>query len=78
MNSEQDLMQKLLDVGISTRRGVMTIHREKAYEKEIDLLPISENLADKSIILPLYVGMSDSQIDYVIDSLKLIIQKIVI
>ena len=68
-----DLMQKLLDVGISTRRGVMTIHREKAYEKEIDFLPISEDLADRSVILPLYVGMDEVEIEYVIDSLRLIL-----
>lgn len=68
-----DLMQKLLDIGISTRRGVMTIHREKAYEKEIDFLPVSEKLADRSILLPLYVGMEEIDIEYVIDSLRLIL-----
>ena len=64
-----DLMQKLLDLGISTRRGVMTIHREKAYENSTDKLPVSEDLADKSIILPLYVGMEEKDINFVIEQL---------
>ena len=54
---------------------MISIHREKAYEKEIDFRPISEDLADRSIVLPLYEGMSEDQIDYVKDSLKLIIEK---
>lgn len=73
--SRNDLMQKLLDVGISTRRGVMLIHREKPYFDYQFKLKKSEDLSDNSIIIPLYVGMSVNQIDYVIDSLKLIINK---
>jgi len=60
------LMQLLLDSGISTRRGVMTIHREKAYYNTEIKLPFSEDLADRSIILPLYVGMSQEDISYII------------
>lgn len=63
-----ELMQKLLDEGISTRRGVMTSHRESAYAEECKglSLPASEDAADRSIIIPLYVPMSQEEIDYVI------------
>jgi dTDP-4-amino-4,6-dideoxygalactose transaminase len=63
-----DLMQKLLDEGISTRRGVMTSHRETAYASEcVGLaLPASEEAADNSIIIPLYVPMRQEEIDYVV------------
>jgi dTDP-4-amino-4,6-dideoxygalactose transaminase len=63
-----ELMQKLLDEGISTRRGVMTSHRESAYAEECKglVLPASEDAADRSIIIPLYVPMSQEEIDYVI------------
>jgi perosamine synthetase len=65
--SRNELMQMMLDRGISTRRGVMTTHRESAYKNEYDCsLPVSENLADNSIILPLYVPMPDEEISYVI------------
>ena len=67
-----ELMQKLLDKGISTRRGIMTSHRESAYEKEYsDLkLPISENASDRSIIIPLYIPMKTEEVDFVISNFK--------
>lgn len=64
------LMQKLLDSGVASRRGIMTTHRETAYRKlqnEINL-PVSEDLQDRSIILPLYVPMTNGDVEYVIDS----------
>lgn len=66
-----DLMQLLLDKGISTRRGVMTTHRESAYKNHtlVCPLPISEDACDNSIVLPLYVPMSNEEIDYVIDNI---------
>jgi perosamine synthetase len=68
--SRNDMMQKLLDIGIATRRGVMNIHCETAYSNGRYSLPISENLSDNSIIIPLYVPMSAKDIDFVIDNLK--------
>ena len=64
------LMQKLMDKGIATRRGVMTSHRETAYRNASSkvLLPVSEDLQDNSIILPLYVPMPDQELDFVISS----------
>jgi perosamine synthetase len=66
-----DLMQLLLDCGISTRRGVMTSHRESAYKNYqlIKPLPISEDASDQSIVLPLYVPMSEAEIEYVINTI---------
>lgn len=64
------LMQDLLDAGISTRRGVMTIHKEVAYMNEAGntKLPVSEDLQENSIMLPLYVPMSNEEIQYIIDT----------
>lgn len=67
-----DLMQQLLDMGIASRRGVMTTHRETAYKdfaKGVSL-PISEETADNSIVIPLYVPMKQEEIDYVVSGLK--------
>ncbi|MDN3688880.1 DegT/DnrJ/EryC1/StrS family aminotransferase [Cyclobacterium jeungdonense] len=63
-----DLMQILLDQGIASRRGIMTAHREMAYKKNSNHvnLPISEDLQDHSILLPLYVPMEDKDLQYVI------------
>ena len=70
--TRNDLMQKMLDKGISTRRGVMTSHRETAYKDykgDIEL-PLSEDAADRSIIIPLYYPMHESEIEQVIDTFK--------
>jgi len=68
--SRNDLMQKLLDQGISTRRGIMLTHKEKAY---INLdynsqLPVSEDLNKNSVLLPLYVPMTSETVAQVIQA----------
>ena len=65
-------MQALLDVEISTRRGIMTSHREKAY---LDLgynisLPVSEDAADRSICIPLFVPMNNQDVEEVAEKIK--------
>ena len=74
--SRNEIMQKMLDAGISTRRGIMTTHRETAYKEECAglSLPISEKASDSSIILPLYVPMKDEDIEKVIFTLKSILK----
>lgn len=71
-----DLMQRMLDKEISTRRGVMTTHRESAYKnhKLVSPLPVSEDASDNSIVLPLYVPMTEEETDFVIATLKSILQ----
>jgi len=70
--SRNELMQQMLDAGVSTRRGIMTAHRETAYKVECAglSLPVSEDAADNSIILPLYIPMDQSQIDKVIQTFR--------
>jgi len=63
------LMQKLLEGGVASRRGIMTTHRETAYrilQNDISL-QVSEDLQDRSIILPLYVPMSNEDVNYIIE-----------
>lgn len=61
--------------GIATRRGIMTAHREGACSRFVrNALPISENLSDNSLILPLYHGMSYAEQDHVIESLTQVIR----
>jgi perosamine synthetase len=69
--SRNDLMQKLLDAGRdSSRRGIMTIHRETAYRNKYGdfSLLISEDLSNNSIVIPLYVPMLNEDIERVISS----------
>jgi perosamine synthetase len=59
------VMQTMLDEGISTRRGVMSAHREPAYQREAwraehrNALVNSEEISDDGLILPLYGDMTD-------------------
>lgn len=70
--SRDRLMQELADKGISTRRGIMTAHREIAYKKYCKnlRLPVSEDASDRSVLLPLYVPMAEKDIAAVIKGVR--------
>ncbi|MBK8551388.1 MAG: DegT/DnrJ/EryC1/StrS family aminotransferase [Ignavibacteria bacterium] len=70
--SRNELMQKLLDDGIASRRGIMTSHRETAYKNEFKeiKLPVSEDASDRSIMIPLYIPMTGEEISRVITAIK--------
>ncbi|URD49594.1 DegT/DnrJ/EryC1/StrS aminotransferase family protein [Chroococcidiopsis sp. CCNUC1] len=60
------VMQTMLDAGISTRRGIMCAHREAAYQIEAwscgsDRLIESEQAQDRTIVLPLFHQMTESE-----------------
>ncbi len=84
MGSDQrQVMQSMLDAGVSTRRGIMCSHREVAYsattwscacKKESDeevcqCLRHSEEAQNQTIILPLFPQMSFEQQDDVVKAL---------
>lgn len=73
---QRAVMQKMLDAGIATRRGVMCAHREAAYPPEtwicgcrnshtdpagIPCLANSQNAQDHTVILPLYHHMTGEE-----------------
>lgn len=69
------VMQMLLDQGISTRRGIMNIHLEKAYRGPISYraatgLSRSVSARNKTIILPLFSRMTDSELSRVAEALR--------
>jgi dTDP-4-amino-4,6-dideoxygalactose transaminase len=69
--SRDQLMQELLDRGVSTRRGIMAIHREAPYRGHWDkLLPNTNAVADTTIVLPLFHEMSEDDQDYVIECIE--------
>jgi perosamine synthetase len=70
--SRDQLMFKLGEKGISTRRGVMTAHRETAYKDLFSKLslPVSENASDNSLMLPIFVPMSKDDIGKIIEEVR--------
>jgi perosamine synthetase len=78
--SRNEIMQKMLDAGVSSRRGIMTAHRETAYKTEYAgiSLPVSEKSCDRSIILPLYIPMSNEDIEKVIETFRMFVSVLVV
>jgi dTDP-4-amino-4,6-dideoxygalactose transaminase len=68
--TRNQLMQRLLDLGIVTRRGIMLAHREPAYRGTGPwTLPRSEQASDNSLLLPLYPQMTEAEQDQVVSAL---------
>jgi perosamine synthetase len=72
--SRDALMQRLLDHGIATRRGIMATHREAPYraarwDRE---LPATNAATDECIILPLFHQMSEEEQAFVLDAIRTI------
>jgi perosamine synthetase len=67
--SRDELMQRLLDSGISSRRGIMNVHQEPPYSRH-PALKQSEKARDSVILLPLYTGMTQIEVESVIQRLR--------
>jgi perosamine synthetase len=73
---QRGVMQTMLDQGIATRRGIMCSHREAPY---LDSAPRhdlrqSELAQDRTILLPLYAQMSETDQERVADTLRKALQ----
>ncbi|MBB4170214.1 DegT/DnrJ/EryC1/StrS family aminotransferase [Rhizobium sp. BK538] len=72
---QHEIMQELLDQGVSTRRGIMNIHLEAAYaepgsHRVATSLQESVLAQQHSIILPLFVQMTASELTSVAEAVK--------
>jgi dTDP-4-amino-4,6-dideoxygalactose transaminase len=64
--SRNELSQRMLDRGISTRRGIMAAHLEPAYAGTPHCeLPVTERLTAQSLIVPLFHEMTEAEQDLV-------------
>jgi len=68
----EELMSRLLKRGIATRRGVMASHLEKVYRDRVGKvwLPVTEEAARTTMLIPLFASMTDDEQTYVIDALR--------
>lgn len=73
---QRDAMQALLDMGVSTRRGIMNIHRENAYADKashrvaVSHLTRSVAAQEGAIILPLFAQMTEDEVSFVAEALR--------
>src|SRR3989338_2593763 len=70
------LMERLLEKGIATRRGIMAIHMEEAYAGRggKSKLPATENATKSMFLLPIYPTMTEDEQSYVVESIKEILR----
>jgi perosamine synthetase len=70
---QRHVMERLLDAGVASRRGVMCAHRERAYPpgtwRPGSQLANGEAAQDRCVLLPLYGAMTDADQDVVVAAL---------
>ena len=69
-------MERMLARWVSTRRGVMAIHEEPYYVERFEhvSLPVTEAATRETLLLPLYMTMTEAEQDRVIDALRRALQ----
>jgi perosamine synthetase len=66
--SRNRLLELMHEAGISCRRGIMAAHLQPAYAGHPhDDLPVTEQITEQSLILPLFHDLTDQQQDRVVD-----------
>jgi dTDP-4-amino-4,6-dideoxygalactose transaminase len=69
--SRNELLLLLADHGVSARRGIMAAHREPAFAGHPHApLPVTEDLTDTTLILPVFHAMTPAQQDHVVAVLR--------
>lgn len=68
--SRNDVMERLYDAGVPTRRGVMASHRETPYMPLLAELPVTERIADSSLQLPMHPALSVDQQERIFSALR--------
>jgi dTDP-4-amino-4,6-dideoxygalactose transaminase len=71
---QKQVMQRMLDAGIATRRGIMNAHREPAYAKGCwragSALTESERAQDETILLPLHPFLTAGDLGRIVQCLN--------
>jgi perosamine synthetase len=71
--SRNELMDRLHDLGVPTRRGVMASHLEAPYAGQARL-PVTERIAATSFQLPMHPGLTEIQQTRVIAAMRKILE----
>lgn len=65
--SRDELLQQLAQAGVSARRGIMAAHLEPVYQGSAQgPLPVTERLTARTLILPLFHELTESEQDIVV------------
>ena len=74
-HGRDDVLGALIDAGISCRRGIPPIHLEPLYKDRYRLtsLPVTEDVASRSLFLPMYASLTEADQDRVVDAVTRIL-----
>ncbi len=67
---QAELMRRLLDEGVASRPGIMNAHQEAPYRAAGWSLPRSEAARERVVLLPLFSGMSQENIETVVTAIR--------
>ena len=67
--SRNSVMDRLFEIGIPTRRGVMASHLEPPYRRDAPFLPLTESAAAATLQLPMHPELTPEQQDRVLSAL---------
>jgi perosamine synthetase len=71
-SSRNAVMDRLFEMGIPTRRGVMASHLEPPYRRDAPFLPMTESAAAATLQLPMHPELTPEQQDRVLNALDLV------
>ncbi len=75
--TREQIMERLHERDIPTRRGVMASHLEPAYSHMDVSLPLTEDIATRGLLLPMHSGLTSEQQRRVLDAIEEISDKAV-
>ena len=70
--SRNTVMDRLFEMGIPTRRGIMASHLEPPYRRDAPFLPLTESAAAATLQLPMHPELTPEQQDRVLSGLDLV------
>jgi perosamine synthetase len=74
--SRSTVMDRLFEMGIPTRRGVMASHLEPPYRRDATSLPLTEVTAASTLQLPMHPELTPEQQDRVLTALDIVTMEV--
>jgi perosamine synthetase len=71
--SRNEVMDRLFEMGVPTRRGVMASHLEAPYRRDAPSLPLTESTAASTLQLPMHPELTVEQQDRVLAALDFVV-----
>lgn len=69
VEDRNNIMAYMQSQGIATRRGIPPIHKEPVYMRD-QKLPNTESVSERSIFLPIFMTLTDDEVEHIIKSVK--------